>query len=179
MAPEVKDAFTRLYRCSITAIRRAGARALIIGAAPGVLPDPLPEGVYALPFAPFSQVYPRCAAVINHGGNYTAGEALRAGVPALVVPWGIDLFFSAAQVRRIGAGLWIHPRFYTPKTAERMLRAILEKPQYKSAARDAAACMAREDGAGALCDAIETILQRSPLPGPGTGIATGSMHTHS
>src|SRR5437773_794569 len=47
MSPEVKDAFTRLYRTSITAIRRIGARTLVIGAAPGVLPDPLPEGVYA------------------------------------------------------------------------------------------------------------------------------------
>lgn len=161
MAPSVKDAFTRLYRTSIDAIGRIGARTLVIGAAPGVLPDPLPEGVYALPFAPFSQVYPRCAAVIHHGGNYTAGEALRAGIPALVVPWGIDLFFSASQVKRIGAGLWVHPRFYTPKVGERMLRTLLVEPHYRAEAQAAATHIAQEDGTATLCSAIEAILQHS------------------
>src|SRR5262249_51261383 len=59
MGPEVKHAFTRFFTTSIEAVRRVGARALIIGAAPGVLPDPLPEGVFAIPFAPFSHIYPR------------------------------------------------------------------------------------------------------------------------
>jgi rhamnosyltransferase subunit B len=126
-----------------------------------VLPDPLLEGVYALPFAPFSQVYPRCAAVIHHGGNYTAGEALRAGIPALVVPWGIDLFFSAAQVKRIGAGLWVHTLFYTPKVAERMLRTVLEEPCYRAEAQAAATHITQEDGVATLCGAIEAILQHS------------------
>jgi rhamnosyltransferase subunit B len=61
--------------------------------------------VYALPYAPFSVVYPSCAVVIHHGGISTAAQALRAGVPQLVVPWVLDQFWTAAQVERIGAGV--------------------------------------------------------------------------
>jgi UDP:flavonoid glycosyltransferase YjiC (YdhE family) len=161
IGPFVKDAFIKLYRTSIAGIRRTGARALVIGAAPEVLPDPLPDGVFALPFAPFSQIYPRCAAVIHHGGPYTVAEALRAGLPSLVVPWGIDQFFTAAQVERLGAGQWKQHRFYTPERCARTLEALIHEPRYKARAQAIAAQIAREDGVATLCEAIEAILQRS------------------
>ncbi len=161
MSPFVKDAFTRLYSTSIAAIQRIGARALIIGAAPEMLPDPLPDGVFAVPFAPFSQVYPRCAAVIHHGGPYTVAEALRAGVPSLVIPWGIDQFFTAAQVERLGIGLWRHHRFYTQERAVRALSILTRQARYKAQVQAIAAQIAQEDGVATLCEAIEVILQRS------------------
>ncbi|HCG03567.1 MAG TPA: hypothetical protein DEV93_23900, partial [Chloroflexi bacterium] len=55
--------FERFYEASTEAVRRAGGRALVIGAPSASLPDPLPDDVMALPFAPFSEIYPRCAAV--------------------------------------------------------------------------------------------------------------------
>lgn len=112
-APGVGQVFDDFYRTSIAAIRNAGARALVIGASPEALPDPLPPDVIALPFAPFSAIYPRCAAVIHHGGIGTTAQALRAGVPMLVVPWGFDQFFSGAQITRIGAGRWMRRRSYS------------------------------------------------------------------
>jgi rhamnosyltransferase subunit B len=157
MSPFVEDAFTRLYSSNITAIRQVGARALVIGAAPEVLPDPLPEDVFALPFAPFSQVYPYCAAVIHHGGPYTVAEALRAGVPSLVIPWGIDQFFTAVQAERLGVGKWIHHRFYTTERAARALRSLIYEPRYKAQTQIAATQIAQEDGVTTLCDAIEAI----------------------
>lgn len=164
MAPFVKNAFTRSYRTSIAAIRRINARALVIGVAPEVLPDPLPEGVFALPFAPFSQVYPRCIAVIHHGGPYTVAEALRAGVPSLVVPWGIDQFFTAAQVERLGVGLWRQHRFYTVERAARALSTLIQGVRYKERVQAIAAQIAQEDGVATLCEAIEAILGYPAYP---------------
>lgn len=57
MSRDLPGIFDATFRTSIAAIRRAGARALVIGAPAGVLPDPLLEGVFALPFAPFSRAY--------------------------------------------------------------------------------------------------------------------------
>jgi UDP:flavonoid glycosyltransferase YjiC (YdhE family) len=155
MAPELGDAFARFYQISLSAILRAGARALAIGADPSILPDPLPGGVYALPFAPFSQIYPRCAAVIHHGGIGTTAQGLRAGIPALVIPWGADQFFDGAQVRRIGAGLWMQRRFYNEGRATCALDALLHDARYAEGARAVAAKIAAEDGPRALCDALE------------------------
>ena len=158
MSPFVKDAFARLYSTSIATIRRIGARALVIGAAPEILPDPIPDNVYAVSFAPFSQVYPRCAGVIHHGGPYTVAEAMRAGIPSLVIPWGIDQFFTAAQVKRLGVGEWRHQRFYTAAGGARTLHSLLNGPRYKRRTQTIAAQLEREDGVVTLCEAIERLL---------------------
>ncbi len=158
MAPFVRDAFADLYRTSLAAILRSGARALVIGATPDALPDPLPPHVYALPFAPFSLIYPRCSVVIHHGGPYTAATALRAGVPALIVPWGFDQFFTAAQVQRLGAGRWIDHRSYTMERAVQALSSLLHQQRFHRHAQDFAHKLAQEDGVATLCTKIEHAL---------------------
>lgn len=161
MALIVRDEFTRFYRTSIAAIRSLGLRALVIGAAPGILPDPLPKGVFALPFAPFSEVYPRCTAVIHHGGSSTTAEGLRAGIPALILPWGIDQFVNAAQVNCIGAGLRMHRRSYTPASAARALSDLVYGEYSKARTQTIAAQIAKENGVETLCDALEAVLDYS------------------
>lgn len=164
MGPGVPKAFDRIFQASIAAIRQLGARALVIGAAPGSLPDPLPQEVMALPFAPFSQIYPRCAAVINHGGIGTVGQTLRAGVPMLVVPWGADQFYNAAQVRRIGAGLWLARKAYNQEKAANLLEKLLKDPSYKEHSQALAAQIAKENGIATLAQAIEELLAtRKPV----------------
>lgn len=162
-SPDVKEVFDRFFRVSLEAIRQAGARALVIGAAPGTLPGTLPGEVLALPFAPFSQIYPRCAAIIHHGGIGTTAQGLRAGVPALVVPWGADQFYTAAQVARAGAGNWLSRRAYTPEKAGRIIQALI-KPgsEYKNQAGLLAAKIAREDGVENLCQELEKLLAATP-----------------
>jgi UDP:flavonoid glycosyltransferase YjiC (YdhE family) len=154
---QVPGVFERFYRVSIEAIQCLGARALVIGAAPGSLLYPLPEDVLSLPFAPFSQIYPRCRAVIHHGGIGTTAQALRAGVPALVVPWAFDQFFTAAQVEQIGAGSWLWHRGYTRERVARTLHALLMSGSPSAErARAIGARIAQEDGVATLCEALES-----------------------
>ncbi len=160
MAPWVKDAFTHFYRNSIAAIRRVGARALVVGAAPEVLAERLPEGMLSVPFAPFAQVYPRCSAVIHHGGIGTTAQGLRAGVPALVVPWGFDQFFNGAQIERLGTGRWMGRRYYTVERATEAIRSLLGESGYRRRAQAIAAELRREDGLGALCKEVEELTYR-------------------
>lgn len=157
----VDQTFAPFYETSIAAIRQVGARALVIGAAPGSLPQRLPDDVLALPFAPFSSIYPRCAVVIHHGGMGTTAQALRAGTPMLIAPWGFDQFFIGQQVERLGAGHWIdRKRTSTARMAE-LLRRLLEEPRYAEHARALAARIAREDGVGTLATALEALLTRT------------------
>ena len=117
------------------------------------------EDVLHIPFAPFSQVFPACAAVIHHGGIGTIAQCLRAGVPSLAVPGGMDQPFNAAQVVRRKAGLWIPRKRYTLKRAEQALKALLFTPTYQEQARKIQARIMQEDGVAALCDAVEQILR--------------------
>jgi len=160
MSVFVPHYFDQFFRTSLHAIWRAGARALVIGAPDGTLPEPLPDWIRAVPYAPFSHIYPRCAAAIHHGGIGTMAQALRSGIPSLVVPWGADQFFNGAQLERIGAGLWSTRRAYTDRRATRLLRRLLHEPHYRRTATCIAAQIAREDGVGTLCAAIEGVLPR-------------------
>ncbi len=160
MGPEAGDIFTRFFTASVMAIHQAGARALVIGAGSAFRasdPDTL-----ALDYVPFSLVYPRCAAVIHHGGSGTLGQSLRAGVPTLVVPWGADQFFHGALLERAGSGRMLARSSYTAERARAALTRLLYDGDLRRRARGLADDIAREDGVGALCDAIEVRL-RAPL----------------
>lgn len=159
MAIQSNEAFVQFFRTSVAAIRRVGARALVIGAPPSTFSEQLPDDVLTIPFAPFSQVYPRCVAVIHHGGPGTTAQALRAGIPELVLPWGLEQFFTAAQVERIGAGRWLYRSFYTTNRAVQALRVLLDEASYKQNSRSMASQIAQENGSATLCDAIEEVLQ--------------------
>jgi UDP:flavonoid glycosyltransferase YjiC (YdhE family) len=158
MVHEVEHLFDSFFRDGIAAIRRAGARALVIGAPGGALPDPLPEDVCALPFAPFSRVYPRCAAVIHHGGIGTTAQALRAGVPALVVPWGVDQFATAVNVANVGAGRWLMHNRFTERRAAKEIRRLLTDETMRARTREIAARIATEDGVAAASNVLERYL---------------------
>jgi UDP:flavonoid glycosyltransferase YjiC (YdhE family) len=164
MSRETAAAFGGFYRESVAAIQMVGARALVIGAPADALPDPLPEGALALPFAPFSAVYPRCAAVIHHGGIGTTAQALRAGTPQLVVPWAVDQFWTGAQVQRIGAGRSIQRKAYGVDRATPLLRDLLYGPGYRERCAAIAKRIGAEDGVATLCDALDEVLVGARRP---------------
>jgi UDP:flavonoid glycosyltransferase YjiC (YdhE family) len=153
----VDQTFSAFYRASIAAIQQLGARALVIGAAPGTLPASLPDAVLAIPYAPFSAVYPHCAAAIHHGGIGTTAQAL----PMLVAPWGFDQFFIGDQVERLGAGRRLDRKQATAARIAELLRAILENPRPRAQAQQIARRIDAEDGVGTLCAALEGVLLRS------------------
>ena len=160
IAPEIEDAFAPFFYASVAGIRARGGRALVIGASPSLAADLRGAGVLTLPFAPYSAVFPRCAAVIHHGGIGTVAQCLRAGVPELVVPGGLDQPFNAAQVARLGVGLWRPRRGFTAERAAKALGALLSQTTYRERAVTTADAIGREDGAGALCALVETGLGR-------------------
>ncbi len=74
--------------------------------------------------APHNWLFPRCKAVIHHGGAGTTGAGLRAGVPNIVVPHTADQPFWGKRVFRLGAGP--KPILVRRLTAENLGRALVE-----------------------------------------------------
>ena len=111
---------------------------------------------------PLHQLYFWYIAVIHHGGIGTIAQCLRAGVPSLVVPGGIDQPFNAAQVVQRKVGLWIPRKHYTTRRAEHALKALLSTPEYGKRTREIQAQILQEDGVATLCTAVEQILRHFP-----------------
>jgi rhamnosyltransferase subunit B len=158
IAPGERLLFAPYYQVSTEGILACGARALLINAPDKSISPEQPEDVQHISFAPFSTVFPACAAVIHHGGIGTIAQCLRAGVPSLVVPGGMDQPFNAAQMAQRKAGLWIPRKRYTTRRAEKALKALLSTPIYQEHARKIQAQIMQEDGVATICTAVERIL---------------------
>ena len=162
------------YQVSAEAARRLGRRALLVGiaAAPG---DPSPN-IRALPYAPYSRIFPCAAVNVHQGGSGTVGQALCAGRPQLIVPFGWDQPDNAARVERLGAGIHLPRRAYTVSSAAAALeRLLLRAPFAEQAARLRAQIQA-EDGLVAACDAIESLLSNTAAETPDRPGFQTAMH---
>jgi len=89
---------------ALSALRALGRRGLFITTHPDQVPHPLPPEVLWQPHAPFDTLFPRLAMLVHHGGIGTTAEALRAGIPQLVLPFAFDQFDNGRKIQRLGAG---------------------------------------------------------------------------
>jgi rhamnosyltransferase subunit B len=144
------------FEHSVAAARTLGRRAVLLVGKGGRNPIPaLPEGMLACEYAPFSQLFPRAAAIVHQGGVGTTGQALRSGRPQLVVAWSHDQPDNGARVARLGCGQWMPRKAYTTRRATRALRAILENSACAARAAAAAVRLQQEDGVAAACAYME------------------------
>jgi rhamnosyltransferase subunit B len=151
------------YRESLKATRILKLRSLfVVGKDPkNHLPVPLPEGVAAVDYAPFSKLFPRAAAVVHQGGIGTIGQVLRSGRPQLVVPFAVDQPDNALRVQRLGGAEVLYPRRYAAPRVARRLDDLIGASGYARRAGEIARRVRSEDGVGDACDAIEELFARS------------------
>ena len=147
------------YEQSAAAAALLGRRAvLLVGRDGGNRPPALPAGVLAVDYAPFAALFPRAAAIVHQGGVGTTGQAMRAGRPMLVMPYAHDQPDNAERAARLGIARTIPRHRYTAARAAAELRSLLGDPVYAERAAEIGRRVAREDGVGAACDALEAVL---------------------
>jgi sterol 3beta-glucosyltransferase len=106
----------------LEALDRSGQRGLLLTGWGGLHADLVPENVFVVDSAPHSWLFPRMVAVVHHGGAGTTAEGLRAGVPAVIVPFVFDQPFWGARVTALGLGP--NPIPQKQLTADRLAHAI-------------------------------------------------------
>ncbi len=151
------------YLESIRAVGRLGRRAvLLVGKGEwNRLPDPLPEGVIAVDYAPHGDLFPRAAAIVHQGGVGTTGQGLRSGKPVLIVPFAHDQPDHAHRIERLGCGLGLQRKRYREALIAPVLRRLLEEPTFARRADEVDAIVRTENGADTACAALESALSRS------------------
>ena len=152
MAGQDGEAVTDLV---LGAVRDAGVRAVLLSGWGGLAAGIAAPDVYVADALPHDRLFPRMAAVVHHGGAGTTGAGVRAGVPSLVVPFGVDQPFWGSRIAALGVG----PR---PISRRRLTRARLADGLRMAvgdrvmADRAAAlgALVRAEDGVGAAVEVI-------------------------
>ncbi|HUR96507.1 MAG TPA: glycosyltransferase [Pyrinomonadaceae bacterium] len=147
------------FEQSADAARMLGRRAVLIY---GVFSEP-PTGiggdVIGFDYAPYSQVFPRASCIVHQGGAGTTGQALRAGVPQLIVPFAHDQPDNAVRCRRAGVAEILSRDNYNAKNAAPILKRLISDQKYKHQAIETSRIVNSESGTIAACDAIEAVLR--------------------
>lgn len=94
----------------LEALRLSGRRAIIQGWDEVLRGTELPPTVFHAGSLPHGWLFSQVDAVVHHGGFGTTAAALRAGVPAVIIPHIIDQFYWGHQVAAMGAGPRYIPR---------------------------------------------------------------------
>ena len=138
-----------MTRVVLEALDLSDQRCVLLSGWSGLGNTPLPKTVYRLDSIPHSWLFPKMAAVVQHGGMGTTAAALRAGVPTVIIPLGGDQPFWAERVAQLGVGVRCAP--FSQVTAEQ-LAAALDKATTDTALRQQAAALGEkiraEDGVG-------------------------------
>jgi UDP:flavonoid glycosyltransferase YjiC (YdhE family) len=104
---------------------------------------------------PYAQVFPRASVIVHQGGIGTTGQALSAGKPMLVMPFGGDQYDNGARIERLGAGRTIMRRQYSAERAAIELKELIDNAGYREIAEALGRPLQAENGVRVACDAID------------------------
>ena len=149
----------RFFAAAADACRRLGRRGVLLTRYPEQLPERLPDGVRHAEYAPFSEVLPRAAALVHHGGIGTAAQALAAGRPQLVMPMAFDQPDNAARLVRLGVARMLPPARFSGARVARQLAALLGSDVVANRCAELARRCDASDSIGRTCDLIEACVR--------------------
>jgi len=124
------------------------------------------DNCYFVGRVPHRALFPRCAAIVHHGGSGTTQAALVSGRPSVVVAHVADQFMWGSELVRLGAAPAVLSRLTlrARPLAAAVKRAIAD-PSYQSTAAKLGDRMRLEDGAEVATDAINRLIALAPLAG--------------
>ncbi len=134
-------------RIALDALERSGRRGVLASGWGGLKPASVPDTVHLISSLPHSWLFPRMAAVVHHGGAGTTAAGLRAGIPSVITPFGMDQPFWGRRLADLGVGPQPIPR--KRLTDERLADAITEAvtdPAIRRRARELGEKIRNEDG---------------------------------
>jgi rhamnosyltransferase subunit B len=105
-------------------------------------------------------LFPRASVIVHHGGVGTTGQALRAGVPQLIIPFFGDQADNAARVARLGIARALTPKDVATARIVQELATLLGREEHLLRAKAIAGNVWKEDGASAAARIIREGLAR-------------------
>lgn len=144
----------QMVRTISTALRLAGLRGVMQTGWAGLVHED--EHLITIGDVPHDWLFPRMAAIVHHGGSGTTHSALRAGKPALIVPFSADQPFWGRRLAELGVGVPpIAPRNLTAERLAEALRTLTQDTAMRQRAADLGELLRAEDGLSVSCDFVE------------------------
>jgi len=106
---------------------------------------------------PHQLIFPKCDAIIHHGGAGTTHSAARSGRPQMVVPLLLDQFYWSRRVEELGIGpAGVKIKSVSRKQLDRKIADLVGNPAYKEKAAAMGTLIRGENGLENMCRIIES-----------------------
>lgn len=152
----------QFFEEAVKAMQLLGKRGVLLSRFENTIPADLPRGIRHFPYAPFSQVLPRAAALAYHGGVGTCAQTLQAGIPHLVQPMAHDQLDTLSRVRDLGVGTGLHPHQFKAKRIAHALEEILDDVSVKRRAVEISHRFEPKRWMEETCRLVEEMLPEPP-----------------
>ena len=147
-------------RIIVEALTQARQRAILLSGWSDLGSLELPDSILRIDNVPHDWLFPRMAAVVHHGGAGTTAAGLRAGVPAVVVPFTADQPFWAWRVHELGVGpKWILRKKLTVEKLAAAINQAVQDQAMAQRARELGGRIRAEDGPGVAVRLVEQFIQ--------------------
>ncbi len=141
------------WQHAIEAARTLNRRAILV-TGPAEL-GPLPEGIRAFAYLPYSVIFPRAQVVIHQGGIGTLSQAMRSGRPQLIVPFAFDQPDNARRAAALGVARVLPAKRVNAQSLAREIAAL--DSQNEERAQTLARQLSETDGAARAAEALMQI----------------------
>ncbi|GAB4581854.1 MAG: glycosyltransferase [Anaerolineales bacterium] len=147
----------RFFRAAIEASQKLSKRAILLTRFRDQLPARLPEGFLHVEWVQLGRLLPYATALVYHGGIGTMAQALKAGIPHLVVPFAHDQPDNANRLKALGIAERLNPGQFTATRVVQKLDWLLSDPLVRARCAGYAEKMNFEKALDAACRWIETV----------------------
>jgi sterol 3beta-glucosyltransferase len=147
----------------VSALALAKQRGILLAGWGGLQRADLPDTVLMVDSIPHSWLFPQMAAIVHHGGAGTTAASLRAGVPSILIPFGMDQHFWAQRILDLGVGPPpISRGKLTPSGLAQAILAAVDDQDMRDRAARLGEQIRAEDGIGQAVEAFQPTLRTHP-----------------
>lgn len=147
------------YQAAAEAAQILSRRAILLTGRNAAVPQNLPESIVAVNYAPLHTILPEACAVVHAGGIGTCAEALKAGLPSVVIPFSFDQPDNAARLRRLGVAEILPRNAITARNLASKLERLLRTPSATDAASRLAARIDPRKAMDRVLDKMEAVVR--------------------
>lgn len=135
---------------------------------PGILLSPRSFSVKAakipllkIDFADLARVLPKARLLVHHGGIGTTAQALRAGIPQIIVPDRFDQPDNAVRIANLGLGAALMKDDQPPESWAKLIHHLCTDAGTRQRLNVVSKAIAHEHALKKSCDLIEGLLHKS------------------
>jgi rhamnosyltransferase subunit B len=121
---------------------------------------PLSADSFHLAHARFEDLFPRCRAVVHHGGIGTTAKCILASVPQLIIPRSHDQPDNASRIVKLGLGSALSYRKIDSADLIAVLKDLLASKTAAARCREFQSRMLATNTLSAVCDWAEEIAEK-------------------